>query len=106
MVASVPDTIIDMPGRILRARATKLVDMPVSVAMTARSGMCCENSQKKSSGLSGSASMWARRSSSCHQAATFFSIVARHFRSGLACSSGRSAASVFPASPTRLTSIG
>ena len=65
-----------------------------------------DSSQKKSSGLTGSAGKWARFSSSDHQSAAARSILARHLSRLRVFRRGSSARRVSAASPTSGTSIG
>src|SRR3954467_11165711 len=106
MVASVPDSDPRMPSRSMQWRAYQFVADPLSEVMMTSSGSRRLSSQNTSSGLTGSASWWARSSSTRRHASTSSSIDCRHDRSALRVSMGSNALSVSLASPTSDTSLG
>ena len=80
IVASVPESDPFIPERILMSRAYQLAAEPESAARMQPSGSRGESSWNTRCGLSGSASCIARRSISCHQSRTSFSILSRQPR--------------------------
>jgi hypothetical protein len=70
-----------MPRRIFRSLAYQLAQDPESLVTIAFSGNRADTSHATRFGLTGSAGCIARSPKSFHQAATYFSISPRHFRS-------------------------